>query len=71
VDVDAEITCNVDPSTDRTELVIGELHRRDGRVRMQRSSRRFGQPAATLAGMTAALGDACVVIDCDPQDPPS
>ena len=37
---------------------------------MLRFSRRFGQPAATLAGMEAAAGDAVVVIDCDLQDPP-
>jgi glycosyltransferase involved in cell wall biosynthesis len=70
LDVDAEIIFSVDPSTDGTEQVIGELHRRDGRVKMLRFSRRFGQPAATLAGMKAASGDACVVIDCDLQDPP-
>ena len=70
LDMDAEIIFSVDPSTDRTEQVIGELHRRDGRVKMLRFSRRFGQPAATLAGMSASSGDACVVIDCDLQDPP-
>lgn len=70
LDVDAEIIFSVDPSTDRTEQVIRELHDRDPRVKMLRFSRRFGQPAATLAGMNAASGDACVVIDCDLQDPP-
>jgi dolichol-phosphate mannosyltransferase len=70
LDVDAEIIFCVDPSTDRTEQVIRELHERDPRVKMLRFSRRFGQPAATLAGMAASSGDACVVIDCDLQDPP-
>jgi polyisoprenyl-phosphate glycosyltransferase len=67
---DWEIIFSVDPSTDRTEDVILGLRERDPRVKMLRFSRRFGQPAATLAGMAAAHGDAVVVIDCDMQDPP-
>jgi glycosyltransferase involved in cell wall biosynthesis len=67
---DWEIIFSVDPSTDRTEDVIMGLRGRDPRVKMLRFSRRFGQPAATLAGMAAASGDATVVIDCDLQDPP-
>jgi dolichol-phosphate mannosyltransferase len=65
-----EIIFSVDPSSDRTEEVILGLRDRDSRVKMLRFSRRFGQPAATLAGMAAASGDATVVIDCDLQDPP-
>jgi dolichol-phosphate mannosyltransferase len=65
-----EIIFSVDPSTDRTEDVIFGLREKDPRVKMLRFSRRFGQPAATLAGMAAASGDATVVIDCDLQDPP-
>jgi dolichol-phosphate mannosyltransferase len=65
-----EIIFSVDPSTDRTEELILALRERDPRVKMLRFSRRFGQPAATLAGMSAATGDATVVIDCDLQDPP-
>jgi dolichol-phosphate mannosyltransferase len=67
---DWEIIFSVDPSTDRTEDVILGLRARDPRVKMLRFSRRFGQPASTLAGMAAAAGDAVVVIDCDLQDPP-
>ena len=33
-------------------------------------SRRFGQPAATMAGIKNITGDRCVIIDCDLQDPP-
>ena len=65
-----EVIFSVDPSTDRTEDVILGLRELDPRVKMLRFSRRFGQPAATLAGMAAARGDAVVVIDCDLQDPP-
>ena len=62
---DWELIFAVDPSTDRTEERILELRATDPRVKMLRFSRRFGQPAATLAGMEAASGDAVVVIDCD------
>jgi dolichol-phosphate mannosyltransferase len=65
-----EIIFSVDPSIDRTEEIILELRASDPRVKMLRFSRRFGQPQATLAGMAASTGDACVVIDCDLQDPP-
>ncbi len=65
-----ELIFSVDPSTDRTEERILALRRADGRVKMLRFSRRFGQPMAILAGMEAASGDAVVVIDCDLQDPP-
>jgi glycosyltransferase involved in cell wall biosynthesis len=65
-----EIIFSVDPSTDRTEEILGGLCKRDNRVRMLRFSRRFGQPMAILAGMEASSGDAVVVIDCDMQDPP-
>jgi glycosyltransferase involved in cell wall biosynthesis len=70
LDLDWELIFAVDPSTDRTEDAIQAVRELDPRVKMLRFSRRFGQPAATLAGMAAASGDATVVIDCDLQDPP-
>jgi dolichol-phosphate mannosyltransferase len=70
IDEEWEIIFSVDPSTDLTEEVVGELCGQDKRVRMLRFSRRFGQPMAILAGMEASSGDAVVVIDCDMQDPP-
>ena len=67
---DWEIVFSLDPSPDRTEEAVLELRARDPRVKLMRFSRRFGQPAATIAGMGATKGDAVVVIDCDLQDPP-
>jgi glycosyltransferase involved in cell wall biosynthesis len=52
--LDWELIFSVDPCTDRTEDRIKELNERDGRVKMLRFSRRFGQPMATIAGMEAA-----------------
>ncbi len=68
--VDHEIIFAMDPSSDRTDERIMELRAADPRVKLVRLSRRFGQPAATVAGLQMASGDAAVVIDCDLQDPP-
>ncbi len=68
--IPSEIIFCLDPSTDRTEQVIAEEIQRDPRIRLLVFSRRFGQPAATMAGIMTALGRACVVIDVDLQDPP-
>jgi dolichol-phosphate mannosyltransferase len=43
---------------------------RNPRVRLIVFSRRFGQPAATMAGILTCRGHACVVIDVDLQDQP-
>ena len=67
--VDFELILSVDPSTDRTEDVIRELRATDPRVKLVRLSRRFGQPAATMAGLRMSSGDAVVVIDCRPAGP--
>jgi polyisoprenyl-phosphate glycosyltransferase len=65
-----EIVFVLDPSPDRTEEVIVAEIARNPRIRLLVMSRRFGQPAATLAGLLTCDGDACVVTDVDLQDPP-
>jgi glycosyltransferase involved in cell wall biosynthesis len=65
-----EILFCLDPSPDRTEQVIGAELQRNPRIGLIVLSRRFGQPAATMAGILMARGEACVVIDVDLQDPP-
>ncbi len=67
---DFEIIFALDPSPDRTEEVILEHRARDGRVKLLKFSRRYGQPMATLAGLRYAAGDAVIVMDVDLQDPP-
>lgn len=68
--VSSEIIFCLDPSPDRTEQVIAAEIQRDPRIRLIVFSRRFGQPAATMAGIVTARGSTCVVIDVDLQDPP-
>ena len=65
-----EIVFCLDPSPDRTAEVIQAEMERNRRLKLVVFSRRFGQPAATMAGIALAKGDACVVIDVDLQDPP-
>jgi dolichol-phosphate mannosyltransferase len=65
-----EIIFCLDPSPDNTEQVILEEIKRNENIRLIRFSRRFGQPAATLAGIHFCKGEVCVVIDVDLQDPP-
>lgn len=65
-----ELLFCLDPSPDRTEQVIAAQIQRNPRIRLIVFSRRFGQPAATMAGILMATGETCTVIDVDLQDPP-
>jgi dolichol-phosphate mannosyltransferase len=67
---DYEVIFALDPSPDRTEEVILEGRAKDGRIKLLKFSRRFGQPMASLAGMQYSSGDAVIVMDVDLQDPP-
>jgi polyisoprenyl-phosphate glycosyltransferase len=65
-----EIIFSMDPSPDRTEEVILQEINRNANIKLLLFSRRFGQPAATMAGILASTGETCVVIDVDLQDQP-
>lgn len=68
--VSYEIIFTLDPSPDRTEEVILEEINRNPNIKLMVFSRRFGQPAATMAGILTCTGATCVVIDVDLQDQP-
>jgi polyisoprenyl-phosphate glycosyltransferase len=65
-----EILFCLDPSPDKTEAVILAEIERNPRIGLLVFSRKFGQPAATMAGILNCRGRWCVVIDVDLQDPP-
>lgn len=65
-----EIIFALDPSPDRTEEVILDEINRNQNIKLMVFSRRFGQPAATMAGIFGCTGKNCVVIDVDLQDQP-
>lgn len=67
---DYEIIFALDPGRDRTCEVIEAAIQEDPRIRLLVMTRRWGQPAATMAGIEHCRGRACVVIDVDLQDPP-
>jgi polyisoprenyl-phosphate glycosyltransferase len=68
--VSYEIIFALDPSPDDTEVVILREIERNPAVKLIVFSRRFGQPAATMAGILNCTGEKCVVIDVDLQDQP-
>ncbi len=59
-----------DGSKDGTFKEISACSATDSHVKGICFSRNFGKEAAIFAGLSAASGDACVVIDCDLQHPP-
>lgn len=59
-----------DGSQDGTWAEIGKSMRRRENIVGVRFSRNFGKEAAIFAGLEAAKGDCCVVMDCDLQHPP-
>jgi dolichol-phosphate mannosyltransferase len=65
-----EIIFCLDPSPDNTEQIILDEIVRNESIRLIKFSRRFGQPAATLAGLHFCKGEVGIVIDVDLQDPP-
>lgn len=65
-----EIIFCLDPSPDDTEGEILSFMNLNERIRLVVMSRRFGQPAATIAGINLSHAKCCIVIDVDLQDPP-
>lgn len=59
-----------DGSKDNTALILANIAKKDKNVKVINFSRNFGQQAAELAALTYAKGEACIIMDCDLQDPP-
>lgn len=70
IDGTHEVIFALDPSTDDTEQMISDLMAVHPQIKLLKLSRRFGQAAATMAGLAHAKGQYVVVIDVDLQDPP-
>ncbi len=71
---DAQINYEIifvnDGSTDMTWQEIEAAAKENPNVGGVRFSRNFGKEAAMFAGLSAAKGDCCAVMDCDLQHPP-
>ncbi len=59
-----------DGSKDASWEKIKEAADQNASIRGIHFSRNFGKEAAIFAGLSEAVGDCCVVIDCDLQHPP-
>jgi glycosyltransferase involved in cell wall biosynthesis len=66
----SEIIFVLDPCPDNTEQLIMSSSETNSDIKLIKMSRRFGQPAATMAGLAFSNGKRVVVIDVDLQDPP-
>ena len=69
-DIPYELVFVDDGSADRTWEEIDRAAQIGTCVRGVSFSRNFGKEAAIFAGLEAACGDCCAVIDCDLQHPP-
>lgn len=69
-EIEHEIIFINDGSKDKTWLHIQQVSKAYNQIRGISFSRNFGKESAIFAGITEAIGDACVVIDCDLQHPP-
>ena len=70
IKVEYEIIFILDPSKDNTEEILLRILKTNTKIKLIKLSRRFGQPAATLAGIHHAKLENLVFIDVDLQDPP-
>lgn len=68
--MDFEILLVDDGSTDGTWFKLKMLSEEIPGIKALRLSRNFGKEAALCAGLEAARGDACVIMDADLQHPP-
>ena len=69
-DINHEFVLVDDGSRDNTWKAIKEASAKFPRIRAVKFSRNFGKEAALCAGLEAATGDACIVLDADLQHPP-
>lgn len=69
-DVDFEVVCVDDGSTDDTLVRLKDQCGQNARWSVVELSRNFGKEAALSAGLAAARGDAVIPMDADLQDPP-
>ena len=70
LELNYEIIFCLDPCTDSTEKLLLEARKNNRHIKLITMARRFGQPAATIAGIQHSKGEFVVIMDSDLQDPP-
>jgi len=71
VDLEAELICVDDASTDQTHALLMEERAARGGIKIIRLARNFGKEAALVAGLDHAEGDLVLFMDGDLQHPPN
>ncbi|HHU94999.1 MAG TPA: glycosyltransferase family 2 protein [Alcaligenaceae bacterium] len=69
-DCDLEVIAVDDGSKDSSLTRLKDYQQEEARLKIVAFTRNFGKEAAIQAGLEAASGDACVVMDSDLQHPP-
>ena len=69
--IDYELIFVSDGSLDGTYDAVCEESAKNPKVKGVEFSRNFGKEASIFAGLQVAVGDACIVMDCDLQHPPA
>ena len=69
-DIDFELIFVDDGSRDKTLDELKKIQKMDGRIKIIKLSRNFGEFRAIVAGMSQATGEAIAVMSADLQDPP-
>jgi len=59
-----------DGSTDSTQEILEEFHRKDNHIRVVEFNRNYGQHMALFGGMERSRGNMVITIDADLQNPP-
>jgi len=67
---DWEVLLVNDGSTDKTLLLLSQMHEKDNRFNYLDLSRNYGKEVAMLAGFDYVTGDCMVIMDADLQHPP-
>jgi dolichol-phosphate mannosyltransferase len=70
INVQYEVIFVLDPCKDNSEEIIINNINKNSNLKLIKMSRRFGQPAAILAGIKNCSHEHAVLIDVDLQDPP-
>jgi len=70
LDLDYEIICVDDGSTDNTFDALVHARQFDHRLKIVRLARNFGKETALTCGLQLAKGDAAITMDSDLQHPP-